>query len=117
MALYELNLNVDAGATYPAADGPAQFFLTNDDGTVYSLTGFTASMQIRKTADAATVAVSVTPSINTVTGCVSFTIPASQTSTLTDGPYVWALELHGPSDNPVIRLAEGLVFVSPEVVR
>ena len=119
MALYELNLNVDAGATYPAADGPIQFFLTNADDSVYSLTGYTGKMQIRKNASDTAYVVQVVPTISSSTGCVSFSIPAASTAVLTDGPYVWALELYPPSPatDPVIRLAEGRVVVSAEVVR
>jgi hypothetical protein len=105
------NLNIEAGATYNV-----DFVYTNQDGTVYNLAGFTADLQIRPTA-AGSLAVEVTPTITVATGTVSVTISAAQTSTLTQGIYVYALELHGPLDSPVIRLVEGSVIVSPEVVR
>ena len=117
MALVTETLYIEAGATYPTADGPVQFFITNNDGTVFDLTGYTAAGQIRKTASAASAIVTFTPTIDTVLGSVSFTIPASSTSLLVDPPYVWAIELTKASNGTVIRLAEGHVAVSPEVVR
>jgi hypothetical protein len=117
MALVTETLYVEAGATYPTADGPVQFFITNDDGTVFDLSGYSAVGQIRKSASAASAVVTFTPSIDTVLGCVSFTISATSTALLVDPPYVWAIELTKASSGIVIRLAEGHVAVSPEVVR
>jgi hypothetical protein len=106
------NLHIDAGATFNL-----NLRYRNQDGSLYDLTGYTASLQVRKTATSSTAVVSVTPSINVATSVISVNIPAATTSTLTDSPYVWALELHSADESNVIRLVEGLVIVSPEVVR
>lgn len=102
-------LNIEAGATFKR-----QFEYTNDDGTVFNLTGYTALMHIRESADAA-LALAVVPTIDVPTGTISVTITAAQTSTLSLPKYVYALELTSASN--VIRLVEGKVAVSPEVVR
>ena len=117
MALVQLNLNVDAGAVFPQADGPMQFVWTNADGSLYDLTGYTAKFQIRKDPSDVSAVVTVTPSINVATATISFSITAAQTAVLTDGPYKWALEVYAPSSGPTYRLAEGLVIASPEVVK
>lgn len=105
-------LNIEAGATFTRA-----FEYTNADGTVYPLTGYTAKLQIRETPEASLAALSVTPSINVATGTITVTLTAAQTSTLLLPKYVYAMELAGPGGEPVIRLVEGSVKVSPEVVR
>lgn len=102
-------LHIDAGATY----GPRQFTYTNDDGTAFDFTGYTASMQVRSV-DGLLV-LSKTPTINTATGEISFTLSATETSTLTSTRYRWSLEL--ASASATIRLLQGRVTVSPEVVR
>lgn len=112
MALLTYDLHIDAGATFNVS-----FVYTNADGTVYPLTGYTASMQIRPSATSTTLSASVTPTITVATGQIDVVIPAATTSTLTSSPYVWALELKAPTADPVIRFAEGRVIVSPEVVR
>jgi hypothetical protein len=57
-----------------------------------------------------------TPSIETVDvdGLVTMVFTAAQTSAFDNNPYVYGVELHG---DDVIRLVQGKVFVSPEVVK
>lgn len=105
-------LYVEAGATYlrefvytdPATDEP------------FDLTGYTAEIQIRESVNAATATLTITPTIVALEGSISFELSATQTASLTNPKYVYALELYG-DDDLVIRLAEGGVIVSPEVVR
>lgn len=107
-----LTLYVEAGATYyrefvytdPATDEP------------FNLTGYTAHVQIRETVEASSVALSLTPTITPLEGLLVLEMSATQTASLTADKYVYALELHGPN-SLVIRLLEGGVVVSPEVVR
>lgn len=103
-------LHIKAGETVSR-----QFQYLDNDREPFDLTGYTAQMQIRETADGPLV-LEVTPSINLTTAEVSFEITAAETSTLTQPKYVYAIELHGP-DGYVHRLVEGGVRVSPEVVR
>lgn len=105
----QYNLHVEAGATYTR-----DIVYTNDDGSLFDLTGYSASMQIRPSVSSATLTLAVTPTINTTTSTVSFTLTAVQTAALA-GSYVYAIEI---AKSPiVIRLMEGEVIVSPEVVR
>jgi outer membrane protein assembly factor BamB len=111
MTAIQLNLYVEAGATFQRS-----LVYTNDDGSLFDLTGYTGQLQVRETVSSATAKLTVTPSINVETATISWSFTATQTSTLTASSYVYALELYGP-DNYVIRLLEGSVVVSPEVVR
>ena len=103
-------LNVDAGATFTR-----QYVYTNTDGSVFDLTGYTARAQVRTDYTAATATIDVNPSIDTATGTISLTFSASQTALLTNTQYVWAMEL--TKSPTVIRLVEGQVIVSLEVVK
>jgi hypothetical protein len=105
----QYNLHVDAGATYTR-----DIVYTNDDGSLFDLTGYSASMQIRPSVSSSTLTLAITPTLNTTTATVSFSLTAVQTAALA-GSYVYAIEL---AKSPiVIRLMEGEVIVSPEVVR
>ena len=104
-------LHIKAGASFER-----EFEYTNEDGTPFDLTGYSALMQIRETADAA-LALEIDPDIDVATGKVSISMTAAQTSTLTAPSYVYAIELYAPGNEPTLRFVEGGVRVSPEVVR
>lgn len=103
------SLNIEAGATFDSV----QFRYLEDDGvTPVSLTGWTPKAQIRVSPEA-TLALELTCTV--VNGLIGISATAVQTATLTGSQYVWALELS--KAGVVIRLVEGGVSVSPEVVR
>lgn len=105
------NVFVDAGATFVR-----EYIYTNADGTVFDLTGFTAKAQVREDA-AATLLFEVTPTITVLTGKVSMTWSATNTALMTKKLYNWALELTNAGTGVVIRLVQGTVTVSLEVVK
>lgn len=109
MAWVADSFEIDAGATFTR-----QYEVKNDDGTVYPLTGFTAKAQVREDA-AATLLFESTPTINTTTGVVTLTWTAAQTALLTKVLYNWAMEI--TDGTTVIRLAEGVLNVSLEIVK
>jgi hypothetical protein len=111
MAAIQLNLYVEAGATFERS-----LVYTNDDGSLFDLEDFTAQLQVRETVGSSTAKLTITPEIDVETATISWTFTATQTATLTAAQYVYAMELYGP-DSLVIRLIEGAVVVSPEVVR
>jgi hypothetical protein len=104
------NLSIDAGATFSV-----EFEYTNDDGSVFNLTGYTALLQVRDMPTSPTVVLQVVPTLTIQTGIISVTFTATQTAALTNSRYVYAIEL--TSGNSVIRLVEGYLIISPEVVR
>jgi len=103
-------LYVDAGATFTR-----QYVYTNTDGSVFDLTGYTARAQVRTDYTAATATIDTNPTIDVGTGTISLTFTATETGLLTNTQYVWALEL--TKSPTVIRLVEGQVVVSLEVVK
>jgi hypothetical protein len=111
MTAIQLNLYVEAGATFSRS-----LIYTNDDGSLFDLTDFTAELQVRETVASPEATLTVTPNINYETSTVSWEFNATETSDLTEATYVYAMELYGP-DDLVIRLIEGVITVSPEVVR
>lgn len=111
MTAIQLNLYVEAGATFERS-----LVYTNDDGSLFDLTDFTGELQVRETVASATAALTVEPFIDPETATVSWEFTAEQTASLTDPTYVYAMELYGP-EGFVIRLLEGAVTVSPQVVR
>jgi hypothetical protein len=105
------NLSIDAGATYLV-----EYEFTNQDGSVFNLTGYTAKMQIRDMPTSPTLVLEVIPTITILTGIISVTLTATQTSALTNSKYVYAMELYG-AGGYVLRPIEGIISMSPEVVR
>jgi hypothetical protein len=103
-------LEIEAGATFSL-----EFEYKNEDGTLFDFTGWTSKAQIRQTPSSST-ALEITTAINAATSVITISLTATQTSTLTFPAYVWAMEL-SKMDGTVIRLVEGAVRVSPEVVR
>lgn len=111
MTAIQLNLYVEAGATYSRS-----LVYTNDDGSLFDLTGFTAELQLRETVASEDATLTITPTITVETATIAWGFTATETSELTRTNYVYAMELYGP-DDLVIRLIEGVVTVSPEVVK
>ena len=105
-------LQVEAGATF---DSISFEYLEDDEITPVPMTGWTAKLQIRETAEAE-LTLEVIPTITVATGLIEFAFTPTQTSLLTLPRYVYAVELTDTSGH-VIRLIEGGVKVSPEVVR
>jgi carbohydrate-binding DOMON domain-containing protein len=104
-------LEIEAGATFSL-----EFEYRNDDGTLFDFTGWTSKAQIRQTPSSST-ALEITTAINAGTSVITISLTANQTATLTSTNYVWAMELTQTATSKVVRLVEGGVVVSPEVVR
>lgn len=111
MTAIQFNLHVEAGATFERS-----LVYTNDDGSLFDLTGYTAELQVRERATSTTAVIELEPEIDVETATISWTFTAEQTSLLTASSYVYAIELT-KIDGYVIRLMEGAVIPSPEVVR
>lgn len=108
---FTVNLYVEAGATFTR-----EITYTNEDGSLFDLTDYTAELQVRLTASSATAVITKAPAIDVETAVISWSFSATETSSLTASKYVYALELTHTNGN-VIRLVEGDLTISPEVVR
>jgi hypothetical protein len=109
MAL-KANITIDQGTSFSTT-----IDVTDEDGNIVDLTGFTGAAQMRKhyTSTAQT---AFTVSITANTGAVSLSLSANVTNTIAAGRYVYDCEL---TDNigTVSRLIEGIVTVTPGVTR
>jgi hypothetical protein len=110
------DLVVNAGSTWPNAFEPAVFYPTDNVGAPFSLTGWTAKLQIRETPYTAA-HLDIIPTVNDTDNSVSFSLTPAQTSLLTKVAYVWACELTETATGKVMTLARGKVEVTPEIVK
>ena len=105
------HLYVEAGATFTR-----EITYTNEDGTLFDLTDYSAELQVRETASSETATITKVPTISVPDATISWTFTAAETAALTEAKYVYAIELT-KTDGTVIRLVEGDLTISPEVVR
>lgn len=110
------NLEILAGSTFPSPVGDCEFYPTDSDGNAFSLTGWTAKLQIRENPGTSAI-IDITPTVNSTANSVAFSLTPTQTSLLTKTDYVWALELTQTSTGKVLTLARGQVLVTPEIVK
>jgi len=104
------NLVIDQGSTFST-----DLSLTDENGDIMSLTGYTANSQIRKWYTSTTPAATFTASINVESGQITLNLTSDQTSNLVAGRYVYDVELVSGSD--VSRIVEGIITVTPQVTR
>lgn len=103
------NLVIDQGSTFST-----DLNMTDENGDVINLGGYTANSQMRKwyTSSNSTV---FTTTINVATGVITLALSANQTNNLTAGRYVYDVEIN---DGTVTsRVVEGIVTVTPQVTR
>jgi hypothetical protein len=112
----QFDLVILAGSTFPSVAGDCSFYPTDSEGVAFSLTGWTAKLQIRENPSIAAV-IDIVPSVNTSDNSVSFSLTPTQTALLTKTDYVWGLELTQTSTGKVLTLARGQVEVTPEIVK
>ena len=110
------NLEILAGSTFPSVAGDCSFYPTDSDGVAFSLTGWTARLQIRENPSIAAV-IDMVPTVNTSDNSVAFSLTPTQTALLVKTDYVWALELTQTATAKVLTLARGQVHVYPEIVK
>ena len=112
----QFDLQILAGSTFPSVAGDCSFYPTDADDVAFSLTGWTAKLQIRENPSTAAI-IDIVPTVNTSDNSVRFSLTPTQTSLLTKTDYVWALELTQTSTGKVLTLARGQVEVTPEIVK
>lgn len=103
------NLIIDQGATFST-----DITLTDENGDVLNLDGYTASSQLRKWYTSTT-AINFTTYVDIVNGILTLSLTENQTKNLVAGRYVYDVEL---SDGQTVsRIVEGIVTVTPNVTR
>jgi hypothetical protein len=107
------NITCPQGATWDRT------FTVTIGGTALNLTGYTAAMQVRDSAGAATALVSLTNgagiTLGGTAGSVGVTIASTATAALSAGSYSYDLELN--SGSTITRLLEGAFNVTGNVTR
>jgi len=103
------NIVIDQGTTFNLS-----VTLTNDDETPKDLTAYTVASQLRKSYYTNTFTAFTTSKVN-LTGEISISLTAAQTTALKAGRYVYDIEIEDPSET--VRVIEGIVTVTPEVTR
>jgi hypothetical protein len=95
-------------------------FLWEADGDPVNLTGWTARMMLRATAEAASPTVSLSTATSTMTalstGVIGLSYSAISSAAITAATYLYDLEVVNPS-GAVRRLMEGNAVVSREMTR
>jgi hypothetical protein len=104
------NIVIDQGTDFSTSIN-----VTNDDGDIVDLTGYTAAAQMRKHYTSSN-SHNFTTSISAAQGIVTISMTANTTAAITAGRYVYDCELTS-SSNAVTRLVEGIVTVTPQVTR
>ena len=103
------NITIDQGV-----DWETDLNCTDENGDIIPLSGITASCQIKRTYESQKY-INVDTSINSVTGSISLFLPASITSNIYPGRYVYDVTLYDTSSNGFSRVVEGLCIVTPGV--
>ena len=106
------NLSVDQGATFTA-----EVAVSDTNGDILDLTGYTAEGQIRKTYTSST-SIAFTAAIESpASGNVNISLSAAQTGAMKPGRYVYDVEITNDGGTTVTRILEGQVEVTPSVTR
>ena len=104
------NLIIDQGTDYSTSIN-----LTDDDGNVVNLSGYTANGQIRKTYSSSN-AVTFGITLESTSGVVILALTDTQTANMTAGRYVYDVFVTDTL-NVTSRIVEGIVTVTPRVTR
>ena len=106
------NLRIDQGASFSS-----DVTVTNSDGDVVDLTGYTTEAKMAKSYGAdTTVTITSALASDPTTGVVELTLTDSQTAAL-DAParYVYDVYITKTADSTVTRVIEGVITVNPKV--
>ena len=105
------NLYIDQGADFSTT-----ISLTDSNGQVLSLTGYTALGQIRKTYGSTTVAASFGTALTAATGQITLTLADTVPAGMPSGRYVYDIIITDSSGDKT-RILEGQATITPSVSR
>ena len=105
------NLTVDQGSTFNV-----ELEVTDVDGNVLVLTGYSVAGQMRKNYDSSTFTAFTGQVSNANLGLVTISLTATQTNALVAGRYVCDVEITSAA-GVVTRVLEGQLEVTPGVTR
>jgi len=105
------NLYIDQGSDFSSV-----ITLTNQDGSVLNLTGYTVKSQFRKSYNSSSYVEFSSAVYSASQGQISLTLTASQSSAVAAGRYLYDIEIT-TSGGSKTRALEGIVVISPEITR
>jgi hypothetical protein len=103
------NIVIDQGQTFSFS-----LTLSNTDGTAKDLSDYTVTSQMRKSYYTSTATNFTTAKVD-LTGEITISLSATQTSAIKAGRYVYDVEI--ASSVETLRILEGIVSVTPEVTK
>jgi hypothetical protein len=109
MSVPSVNLTLDKGTYFEAT-----FNVTNSDGTVFGLGGYSATAKIRKH-PTATSSASFSTSITSSIGEIKITMSSANTALLDAGRNYYDLIITQASTGKVIKIFEGMILVKDTV--
>jgi hypothetical protein len=104
------NLFIDQGTTFTTI-----VTLTDTDGNVIDISGYTGAAQMRKHYTSST-AKTFTVSLGGVNGTIELSMTANTTANIEAGRYLYDVELTD-TGGTVSRVFEGIVTVNPNITR
>lgn len=105
-----LELSCDQGS-----DFSVNLDLTNDDGSIINVSGYTFTSSIRKSYYSANVTANLTVAVaNAASGNVSLSMNSATTANIKAGRYLYDVKMVR-SDNTVSRVIEGIITVFPQI--
>jgi len=111
MAAGNHNLTIDQGADF------SMTLTVTQNSSAFNLTNYSVRAQVRKTKEDTNIAANFTGTHNDTGGVITLTMNNSVTKTLTEGEYVYDLEVFTANDAAVTRLIQGKVQVIRGITR
>lgn len=105
------NLYIDAGSTFSAI-----ITVTDTTGAPVDLTPYTPASQMRKSYGSLTAYEFTATVYDAESGKIRIAMTSAQTSQIKPGRYLYDVEI-STEDETTIRVAEGIVIVTPEITR
>lgn len=105
------NLYIDQGSDFSAIVA-----LKNQDGTAINLTGFSVAGQFRKSYQSSSATNFVVSIYDATKGKIRLQLPASSSSPLIPGRYLYDVEITSPIGERK-RALEGIIVLTPEITR
>jgi len=109
MAVPAINLTIPQGTDFEST-----FTVTNPDGSVTSLAGYSAMAKIKKFPDS-TESYPFSISITTATGSVVVSMANTITSDIEPGRYYYDVVITNSLNNKKTRIVEGMALVTPAI--
>ena len=109
MAVPAVNLSIDKGTDFEAT-----FNVTNSDGSVFSLTNYSATSKIRKH-PTATESKSFSTTVTVATGEIKISMEPTVTADLDEGRNYYDVIITQSGTGKIVKVFEGMAFVSNTV--